>query len=284
MINFGQDRNSMALAQQSARIPQGWLRAILLLIVYLLVTLGAGYFIRSLELWVTVSFITAVALVYLFRNYIDGKSFSSIGLNKQRILQDSVAGLSLGSLLVCTGTLMIYFSDGIEWVDFTFDIGSLVGSAMVLLMVAAAEELVFRRYILRNLMKSFNKWISLFISALLFTLVHVSNPQVPAIALLSTFAGGMLLGITFIHTRNLWFPVFFHFSWNFLQGPVLGFRISGLEFSSILVMQTKGNVAISGGNYGFEGSLFSCLLLVFAGIVWGYFERKRQQSGYIIKY
>ena len=32
-----------------------------------------------------------------------------------------------------------------------------------------------------------------------------------------TLIAGLFLGINYIYTRNLWFSIFFHFSWNFFQ-------------------------------------------------------------------
>jgi uncharacterized protein len=151
---------------------------------------------------------------------------------------------------------------------------------VMLLMISVAEELVFRGYVLRSLMKSFNKWVAVVISAFLFAAVHFTNPDVSIIGILNTFAGGLLLGITFIHSRNLWLPVLLHFSWNFVQGPLLGFPVSGHSFKSIFILHEKGNVLVSGGNYGFEGSVIPAILLLIAVILWSYFESKKATQAY----
>ena len=65
-----------------------------------------------------------------------------------------------------------------------------------------------------------------------------------------------------------------------MQGPVIGFPVSGIAFDSLLVLEPKGNPLISGGNYGFEASLVCSLLLLIAFIVWSYFESKRSYSTY----
>lgn len=256
-------------------ISQGWIRAVLLLIVYVTLSVAAGYFVPSTEMWITVSFLIAVGLVYLFRSLVDRKTFISIGFHRDRFIPESLKGFFLGSLLISAGTLVLYVLKHIEWIDIVPDFGLLLFNALLLLLVATGEELVFRGYILRNFVKSFNKWIALIISALLFTLVHVSNNAVPVLALLNTFLGGILLGLTFIHTRNLWMPVFFHFSWNFLQAPVFGFRVSGVEFQSLFVLQPKGNVFMSGGDYGFEASAICTILLILASALLIFREQQR---------
>jgi membrane protease YdiL (CAAX protease family) len=138
-----------------------------------------------------------------------------------------------------------------------------------MLIVAIGEELVFRGYLLNNLMESLNKYIALVISAAVFALVHGTNPDITDLATLNLFLGGCLLGINYIYTRNLWFAILFHFTWNFFQGPVYGFKVSGLHLPGILQQELHGNPIFTGGAFGFEGSVVatvlccSCLFLLF---------------------
>ncbi len=142
-------------------------------------------------------------------------------------------------------------------------------------MIAFSEELIFRGYVLRNLMKSFNKWVALLISAVLFSIVHYSNVGIPFIGHFNTLLGGLVLGISFIVTRSLWMPIFFHLSWNFIQGPVLGFKVSGVTFDSILSIESTGPALLTGGEYGFEGSIICTVVLSLALAVGCYLESKK---------
>jgi membrane protease YdiL (CAAX protease family) len=142
-------------------------------------------------------------------------------------------------------------------------------------MISFSEELVFRGYVLRNLMKSFNKWMALVISALLFSIVHFSNEGVVVIGIINTVLGGLVLGLMFMLTRTLWLPVFFHLSWNFVQGPVLGFKVSGLSFQGILLPELHGATLVTGGDYGFEGSILCTGLLLSAFIAGCYLESNK---------
>jgi hypothetical protein len=85
------------------------------------------------------------------------------------------------------------------------------------------------------------------------------------LSLIQLFIGGLLLGIPYIITRNLWFSIGLHFSWNFFQGTIFGFNVSGIENYSII--QTKYNTANiwNGGLFGFEGSIL-CLILQIVAI------------------
>jgi membrane protease YdiL (CAAX protease family) len=116
-------------------------------------------------------------------------------------------------------------------------------------------------------LESFNKWVALGISAGLFTLFHLGNPGFDFLSVLNIFAIGVLLGLYYVYTRNLWFPICFHFAWNFFEGPVLGYPVSGIHFETILQPELNGDQNITGGAFGLEGSAIItgiCILAVFA--------------------
>jgi hypothetical protein len=167
-------------------------------------------------------------------------------------------------------------SGHLEWTDIVWDPSSLFVSLGLMALIAFSEELVFRGYILDNLMESFsNKWVALIISSVLFAAFHFTGPGIHTLAFLNLFLAGLLLGVNFLYTRNLWFSFFFHLSWNFFQGPILGFRVSGLVFPSLLQTETKGDLFITGGDFGLEGSILTTLtaFIAFFVIAWA-FERK----------
>jgi hypothetical protein len=136
------------------------------------------------------------------------------------------------------------------------------------MLVSFTEELICRGYILNNLMQSMNKWLALALSSLVFAAFHSANPDVSIMSIINIYIAGLLLGINYIYTRNLWFSIFFHFVWNVFQGPVLGYDVSGLHLPGMLQQTLNGPDLLTGGPFGFEGSLI-CPLLTLAAI--GYF-------------
>jgi membrane protease YdiL (CAAX protease family) len=266
----------MSLHRQApALIEQGWIRALILIVVYTALSALWSNYVWSPELWFTVSFVLSFLLVYACRKLIDRRSFESLGFHAEHFYPDAVIGFALGTFLISTGALILYYMNSLRWTDIFYKPRDFFFSFMLLAMIAVSEELIFRGYVLRNLMKSFNKWIALFISAVLFSIVHYSNLGIPALGLVNTFLGGLVLGTAYIITRSLWLPIFFHLSWNFIQGPVLGFRVSGLSFESVMSIETTGSSAITGGPYGFEGSIICSFLLFFALIVGCYIESQK---------
>jgi hypothetical protein len=123
-----------------------------------------------------------------------------------------------------------------------------------------------------------NKWIALGISSVLFAAYHAITPGIHTLAFINLFLAGILLGINYIFTRNLWFSFLLHVGWNFFEGPILGFHVSGTTFPSLFQAEPNGDLFITGGDYGLGGSMPMTLLLVVAILVLSWaFGRKYQR-------
>jgi len=293
-------------ATKNPLIKQGWLRVLLFglgfFVVTLLVAVPIGMAVlnankepittdltRTLAdllkgnfLWLVIVLecLICVLTVWIFRRFFDRKSFFSLGLESKGYLSEIVTGLFMGPALLGIIALLLFFSGHLTWVDINWDPQSLMISLGYLVLIAFGEELVFRAYLLTNLMESFpNKFIALAISAILFAIFHVTNPGMNSMAFANLFLAGMLLGINYIYTRNLWFSFLFHISWNFFQGPLLGFNVSGMHLPSLLVTETKGDLLVTGGEFGLEGSILNTAVSITALLILAWaFERKYSQK------
>ena len=111
-------------------------------------------------------------------------------------------------------------------------------------------------------MQSMNRYVALSISSVIFMSIHLLNPNVNFLSVINLFLAGIVLGIYYIHKPNLWLPIGMHLTWNFFQGPIFGFEVSGIETKSIIGQSIKGNEIITGGAFGFEGSIIATILIV----------------------
>jgi len=288
-------------------IKQGWLRVILFGVAFTLITLliaiPAVLLITDVKrtdlqsapittlagqlkgnyLWLmlVLECIISLVSVWIFRVWVDRKSFSSLGLSIDGFGPEALAGLLTGPALVGISAIILLLTGHIQWTDVNPDPSTLVISLGMLMMIAFGEELVFRGYILNNLLTSFpNKWIALAISAGLFALFHITNPGMNTLAFANIFLAGLLLGVNYIYSKNLWFAIFFHLSWNFFQGPILGFRVSGLTLPSLFVLETKGDLLLTGGDFGLEGSMINTAVSLAALFVlaWGFGRKYELQT------
>jgi uncharacterized protein len=273
-------------------IPQGWLRVIVFVVFYFSLLLVAGFLLLYAQkqtpadnenkavqgipyLLFIINAIISVAAVWLFRKIIDRRSFESIGFAIDKNGIHAGTGFFLGILLLCAGTTILFFSKNLFWTDISFNGNDLFISLGLMVIVAFYEEIVFRGYILNNLLASANKWLALFISAFIFALAHLANPDFSIVAAINIFLAGILLGINYIYTKNLWFAIMLHFTWNFFQGPILGYDVSGLHLQSLLQHDIQGNELLTGGKFGFEGSLLATLVCVLAIVALGWVYEKK---------
>jgi len=229
-----------------------------------------------LWLMVLLEFVIALVSVAVFRFFVDRRSLGSLGWGFEAFPGEAMTGLFMGPALLGIAALLMMASGHLQWVDISFDPSSLFVSFGLMALIAFSEEMVFRGYILSNLLDSFaNKWVALLISGILFAAFHFTNPGIHTLAFVNLFLAGLLLGINYIYTRNLWFSFLFHLSWNFVQGPILGFRVSGLSLPSLLVAEPKGDLFITGGDFGLDGSILNTTVSVIALLALAlYFERK----------
>jgi len=208
--------------------------------------------------------IGTVGIVWLFTTKVDKKSFVSCMFDKTKIFKDIALGLVIGFVIMFSGFLILILTDQLQFVDIHLKVSDLLYSIGLFVFVAIAEEVFTRGYVLRNLMISFNKYIALVISALLFSLMHLANPNISIISLFILFLSGLVLGLSYLYTKNIWFPIALHFSWNFFQGTIFGFNVSGMNMYKLI--ETKYTTANNwnGGKFGFEGSILAILVIICA--------------------
>jgi hypothetical protein len=106
-------------------------------------------------------------------------------------------------------------------------------------------------------------------------LMHIGNPSKNMLAMPGIFTGGLLLGINYLYTGNLWFGIALHTSWNFIQGPLLGFVVSGLHLPSVLIQTNTGPDWMTGGSFGPEASVLACVLNIVVTILLSKYFRKQ---------
>jgi len=215
-----------------------------------------------------ITFIGFLLLIVLFRKFFDRKSFMSLGFSfRPNFRKDLLVGLGLGVGMV--GLLFLVFLiagsisiSGIQLPGYDFLLVSIL-----FMIVAFSEEIIWRGYMLDNLLSSFNKYLALFIVSLIFALLHADSPTMTVLGFLNIFLAGIFLGVYYVYKRNLWFPIGLHFGWNLALGPLFGSAVSGNEVPSLLQIKVVGNETLTGGGFGFEGSILTPLLFIVAIII-----------------
>ena len=223
----------------------------------------------SLAIVIVFNFCTSLLLIFLFRKLIDRKPFYSLGWNFSNNKLHASVGFFIGIASIGLGTFALIAMKNLRFTGWNIDAGDIGIGLVLLILVAVSEELMFRGYILHNLMQSTNKYAALIISALIFALAHGANPNFSWLAFINIFLAGIFLGINYIYTQNLWYALMLHFTWNFFQGTVLGYEVSGTNLPGIFQMDLTGNDLITGGKFGFEGSIVASAVMIIFTILLG---------------
>ncbi len=224
------------------------------------------------------------ASVFIARRLLDQRSFISLGLlgNKQAIY-DFLFGIVLTGLMIGLIYLLEWLFDWLEVESFAWQMeswGSLSASILVMLMLFALvgwqEELLGRGYWLQNLSDGLNQSLGVLLSSAIFALAHVFNPNLSWQALLGLFLSGLFLAYGYLRTKQLWLPIGLHLGWNFFEGTVFGFPVSGQYYYQLIRQTASGPDMITGGTFGPEGGLIllPALLLGTTGIYWYTMNRK----------
>jgi hypothetical protein len=212
-------------------------------------------------------------LLWILMKFVDKEPFINLGFSIKGKMNDIILGMALGLLLMAVGYSTLIFLGEIKFVSFNFDLKSIMLLFLLFIGVSVVEETYVRGYVLKNLLKSFNPVVSLIISSAIFSLLHFFNPNVNYIALTELFIAGILLGVSYVYTKNLWFPIALHLSWNFFQ-VMFGFNVSGIDTYSLIEFEILENNNINGGDFGFEGSYLSILFsLIMIFFLWRYYKK-----------
>ena len=219
-----------------------------------------------------------VILLWLFMKFIDKQPLVQMGLHTKGRLKEFNYGILLGYIIMTTAFLFLLSINEIVFNNFSFSLDKVLLSVILFVGVSVFEEVVFRGYLLKNLLESFNPFVALFISSIFFSLIHGSNPNVTTLGLCNIFFAGFFLGASYVFTKNLWFPIGLHFSWNFFQA-MFGFKVSGLDSYSIIEFTIPENNILNGGEFGFESSILSLLIILFSTIlIWKYYKSTVQEN------
>jgi hypothetical protein len=216
---------------------------------------------------------TFACSVWAAGRFFDRRRFEDFGLRLDGAWWlDFGFGLVLGSCLVaaifliewCLGWATVVATFRRADADAPLALG-LAAAALLFVGVSLREELDSRGYMLRNLAEALNggplgpqgalvsAWL---LSSLIFGLRHSWNPHATAVSTLFVVLGGLMLGLGCVLTGRLAIPVGFHIGWNFVQGSVFGFPVSG-QPPSVAVVETvqAGPDLWTGGAFGPEGGL-----------------------------
>jgi membrane protease YdiL (CAAX protease family) len=196
--------------------------------------------------------------------WLDHRRFEDFGVRIDRSWwRDLGFGLALGGLLMAA-VFAIELAAG--WVAVTgFARSSVADVALGLLLsfsvtkvlcVGVYEEFVSRGYHLRNLTEGTNLPTAIVVSSAVFALLHALNDNATVLSTVGLFVNALLFAAGWVATGQLSLSIGLHIAWNFFEGVVFGFPVSGdKEGASVVAILQNGPPLLTGGAFGPEGGL-----------------------------
>ena len=228
------------------------------------------------------SFVIILFLFIFWVKVIEKNALSSLGFVKRNWLKYLGWGILL-SLLQMGVIALVYQVSGIG----SFELNELslepilfiLGLFPFWLLQGGTEEVATRGWLLTRIAARTNLPLAIAISSSLFGILHMGNAGVTFLSVLNIILDGVLAGLLFIYTDSIWLVVAQHGTWNYVQGNLLGFQVSGTGADASIFSFTMGDGPdwLTGGAFGVEGSIITTLvLLVSLVIVYRLGERKER--------
>jgi len=254
----------------------------------------------------SISLAAVLITVFFARRYLDRRSFTSLGLRLNWLAaRDLLAGFAITGIIMALIFFLEWSAGWLRFTGFSWQtippqimIKNTLSALLFFSLVAFDEELLSRGYHLQNfadgarssIQKLDSKsWFSTNIlsalvallnlftgkksllwgslaSSLVFAFLHMANPSASGFAFIGLFAAGLFLAYAYVRTRQLWLPIGLHIGWNFFEGTVFGFPVSGINLQGLVGQINDGPGLITGGAFGPEAGL-----ILIPGLALGFF-------------
>ena len=214
-----------------------------------------------------------LVLYALWWKWTEGRCVGDLPM--RRLAGDTGLGFGIGIIyfIVVTGFMALvgcYRVGSVSW-----DWNALARDLFAFLVVAVGEEVLFRGIVFRMIDDQWGTAVSLIASALIFGFVHIGNDNATVWSSLAiAIEAGLLLAAAYKWSGTLWLPIGIHWSWNYFQGPVFGFAVSGNGTPSVITPVIQGSDWLTGGSFGAEASIPALVLGMALAIVFLYIPRR----------
>jgi uncharacterized protein len=241
--------------------------------IYILIILGVPQSDTLFFLFSSLAQLIAITVsVFLARKFIDRRSIESLGLKIDIYLFfDILAGIVITFVMMGFIYFLMSMAGWITFESFAWQIDPLsmviketLLFLVIFIMVGWQEELLSRGYQLQTIASGTNLFWGTLISSAIFGLLHLGNPNATLVSAAGIFFAGLFLASAYLWTKQLWLSIGLHIGWNFFEGVVFGFPVSGLSIYPLINITVKGPVLWTGGAFGPEAGL-----IVLPGLVLG---------------
>lgn len=231
--------------------------------------------------WMALQLVFSFAGIFLFLwlwlKFYEKRPFHTLGFEKNGALLQYGRGLLLGALLFggAVGLMELFGFVERQAVPLQTDQTGLAALGGVLLVAlgwvvqGAGEEVLTRGWMLPVLGARARPWIGIVVVSLFFSLLHGLNPNLSVLAMVNLALFGLFAAFYALREGSLWGICALHSVWNWIQGNVFGFEVSGTNAGggTLFKFVETGPDWFTGGAFGPEGGLAVSLMLLLGIVV-----------------
>lgn len=223
---------------------------------------------------------------YIARRALDRRSFQSLGFAVDKhSIPDILVGIALTGLMM---SFIFALEWSLGWIEITGTAFDQFSTPRVLrhslealwlyICVGFSEELLSRGYHLQNLCEGTNMALAVILSSSVFGFLHIANPNATLISTAGIILAGFFLAYGYLRTGQLWLSIGLHIGWNFFEGTVFGFPVSGTTGFNMIKQVDAGPVLFTGGAFGPEAGLVLLPALLLGTATLAFYTRSRPSS------
>ncbi|PHV29157.1 hypothetical protein CSQ93_03455 [Janthinobacterium sp. BJB426] len=193
------------------------------------------------------AFSATMALLYFFYRLYREKSRLSIILFARQTAKSFFSGTLTAFLLKIVIFIFCALIGGFKFIGFDMNVYSAFSVILYSLTAALFEEIIFRGILMSALLILSKKFVpcyfAVIVQALFFSGLHLQSSFQINPFILSTFIFSLWMGLVAIRTKNLWWPIGFHFTWNLNHLLLMGNRSEFMpKFGPIFEFQYRQSV------------------------------------------
>ena len=227
-----------------------------------------------------------VFLLYAFKKYLERFAKEAVRLSLFGKAHKIFVGFIISTLLISVTIVCLFINKQYHVLSVNFSLESQFAWLSFCLLIAVVEEIIFRGIIFRQVSDCWNIKIGLITSALIFGILHIFNKDATLWSSLAiAINGGWLYAIAYAYHQTIWVPIGMHWAWNYLEGGILGYEISGITQAGIPLITAKitGPALLTGGNYGPVSSIITIAIGIGLSMMYTILYIKRKTKREIIQ-
>lgn len=213
--------------------------------------------------------IATVASTIIVHKVIYNRSLRFSGFGIQHAVSEFSIGAGWSIVAIGLGFCMLVLINMLDIVAIDMNAYLFFGFIILFIFQSGFEEIVCRSFLLPTIAHRLNLPAGLILSSIFFGLMHWSNDHMSVLSIINLIIAGVLLGVIYLRYRTIWGAIGLHAGWNFFQGSFFGFEVSGIDVYSLIDTKEVGPDIITGGQFGFEGSILATFLMaILISLIW----------------